>query len=150
MTRFADKLEVGLDPGVPTKKTVGTVVLSQETTILGNTAGGTNIVLPAYGQVKDITVLVRASASANTQGLSVRVGAGHDEDYFATIKVSGGTGLFRPGAAPNAPNVVSANAWLDIGASTMRVFADVTGAASAAGETDNFEAILTVYYVPRV
>lgn len=149
MTNFLDKLTVGNNPGVPTKNTIGTVVLSQEATVVGNTSGGTAMVLPAAARIQDINVLVRGSASANTQGLSVRIGAGHDEDLFATIKCSG-VGLFRPGGPPNAGNVVSAAAWHNVGTSTVRVFADVTAVTSGAGQTDNFEGIVTIFYVPRV
>ena len=122
----------------------GRMSVIQAVTIAGNTSGASNIRIPANSQIADVWMIVKATASGNTQGLLVRIGTSADVDFFGELKATA-RNIYR---APNAPNATGASvASYAIGASNVQVHIDVTAATSGGGEQDLFEAILFVEYV---
>src|SRR3990167_443658 len=87
----------------------GQAVLSQAVTVISNTSGASNIRLPANSIISQIYLTVFATASANTQGINVRVGTSGDATKYASVKGSA-TNIYLCGVAPNAA-AASAAAW---------------------------------------
>lgn len=127
----------------PAANTEGHLLLSQAATVVGNTSGASSIRLPAAAQIADWWLVVHSSASANSQGLNVRIGTSGDATYFGTLKASA-KNIYRAGIAPNATSVSAANS--KIGATAVQLHVDVTAATSVA-DTIDFEAVLFVTYV---
>ena len=109
------------------------------------TSGPSTIRLPANSQICDIWLLCTVSGSGNSQGVNVNIGTSADATHYGFLKASAQSRIYRSPDAPNA-TAVSAAAWR-IGASNVQLHIDVTGATTAAGAVDNFEAILSVQYV---
>lgn len=120
----------------------GQALLAQAVTVASNTSGASNIRLPSKAVISQIRLIVMATASANTQGVNVRVGTSGDATQFASIKGSAAN-IYLCGVAPNVA-AASVAAW-KIGASNVQVHIDVSAAASA-GQVDNFEGILEISY----
>lgn len=121
----------------------GRMTLVQSVTVAGNTSGASNIRIPANSQIADVWMIVKATASNNTQGIIVRIGTSGDATHFGQLKGSA-RNVYRAPVSPNATN--ASVAAYGIGASDVQIHLDVT-AASSAGETDLFEAVLFVEYV---
>lgn len=136
---------IGIAKAGPNNDTIGDMLMVQMASIASNTSGASGIRLPANSHGADIWLIVRASASANIQGMNVRIGTSADATRFATIKGSA-PNIYRIGVAPNA-TAVSAAAFGAITSDTQ-LHIDVTAAASA-GQVDGFEAILYVSYVRK-
>lgn len=147
-TTFSGPVRTGKYNGIPAQDTRGTLVAAQRVTVTEAMSGASSIILPPNTSISDMTVYVYSSATANTQGILVRVGTTTDAIYYANIKVSGANGIFRPGTPPNA-TAASAKTWvIGTGSGQQRLFIDVTAAASA-GETTEFEGLLEVRYFQR-
>lgn len=145
---FSGPIRVGKNTGVPGNTVLGTLIATQLVSLASNTSGASTIVLPQNAQITDMVVIVQTSASANTQGMLIRVGTTSDATYFANIKCSA-PGLYSPFSAPNL-TAASAAAWKNVNSSNaQQLYIDVTAATSAAGQTDNFEGILLVSYFQR-
>lgn len=144
-TTFKNPIQIGKDTGVPATTSLGTLVAEQNTTVVSNASGASSLILKANSRIVDMVVHIEATASANTQGMLIRVGDADDVDKFASIKCSA-AGTYRPGSPPNAA-AASAAAWKGVGASAMTLHIDVTAATSAT-QVDNFQGVLSVLYIP--
>lgn len=145
---FASALNVWTpSSGGPTNAT-GTMVMSQTVTVLSSGSGALGIRLPALSQITQMYVHVRSSGSANSQGVTVKVGTSGDFSQFAAIKTTA-QGIYMCGAAPNLLGASSAN-WWTVGANNVQIHHDVTANTSGGqGQADKFDAILQINYVPR-
>lgn len=133
--------------GGPTNAT-GTMMMSQTVTVLSSGSGPLGIRLPAGAQIAQMYVLVRSSGSANSQGVTVKVGTSADFSQYAVIKTTV-QGIYLCGAAPNLTGGSVAN-WWTVGANNVQLHHDVTANASGAqAQADKFDAILQVMYIPR-
>lgn len=138
-TTYSGPIQAGKKTGAAGTTTVGTTVLQQECTVVGNTSGAQAVVFPANAEVQNFNLIVRSNASADT--VAVRIGNGDDVDYFGQINASG-AGLYDI-----ADYSVSAASFFDVGASSMQVYVDVTALAS--GVPAGFDAILRATYIQR-
>ena len=126
----------------------GSMVMQQLVTVLSSGSGALAIRLPALAQITQVYVHVRSSGSANSQGVTVRVGTSADATQYAAIKTTA-QGLYFAGAAPNVLGGSVAN-WWTVGASNVQIHHDVTAATSGnVGQADKFDAILQITYMPR-
>lgn len=138
-TTFSGPIRAGKDTGAEGTTTIGTTVLQQECTVVGNTSGAQSVVLPANAGVQGFSLIVRSNASADA--VAVRIGNGDDVDYFGQINASA-AGLYDI-----ADYAVSAASFFNVGASSMQVYVDVTALASAIPA--GFDAILRTTYIQR-
>lgn len=142
MTTFTHPLKVrGANrDGVTTQ-----VVIQQQTTVTNLTSGASSIRIPAKAQIFDMSLIVNVSGSGNSQGVACRIGTSTDATFFGQLVGTVQSIIYRPGVSPNVTNC-SVRSW-KIGANDVQLHLDVSGVSTAAGAVDNFEGILTVYYI---
>lgn len=90
-TTFAGPIRTGLDTGIPGTTTVGSVVLSQETTVTRTNSAQTLVArLPDNSDVHEFLVTVTSAFSSGFAGIAeIRIGTTANETRFGTMRVAG-------------------------------------------------------------
>ena len=131
----------------------GRTVVSEQTTVLSSASGASGfgstrvIRIPASSAIVDMQVQVITSASGNVGGMLVRVGTSANFNAFASLLCSAQGGTYRVGGAGNITAACAANCQ-NVGANDTQLHIDVTAQTSTT-QTDLFNAILTVQWIPK-
>ena len=119
---------------------VGYVVMAQSAAItLSTTAAAWGIIIPAHSQIVEATVYV-TTAYDNSATLSI--GTTSSSNELATAVAVSTINTIKLASQATIPD---ADAWVDVGATDVKIFTDSSATTSDAGR-----ATLTVTYVQQV
>jgi hypothetical protein len=119
---------------------VGFVVMSQSAAITqSTTAAASGIIIPAHSQILEATVFV-TTAYDNSATLSI--GTTSSSNELATAVAVSTINTIK---LASQATITDADAWVDVGATDVKIFTDSSATTSDAGR-----ATLTVTYVQQV